>query len=488
MENSKKGFVSIRKKFFRYCVWLVLCLFLIICISLAAMIYCDRSSDRVLENYEVFSLFWNDLEDLDNLLYSHMQTPGVQTEKGVRERLSSLMSGAEKLKYEILDPRIEDLFILTSGLEENGTLFLEMDAEKESVRVDQYSCGNRYRMELESLKRNFYDALENYMIKRRSRMKEVQMMIWAGLLAGGGIIFACFVRYTGKITRHILNPVSNLTQQFQKIISGDTEIRLNYLEREADELDILNNVFYRMVETNNRSMQELQNKAELERNLAHTQVSNANLRARLDRTKLRLLQSRVSPHFMFNTFNILAGLAIAEGAERTRQFAVKTAKYFRYSLVSLDKTVRLREEIENVRLYLEIQKARFGERLLTELTVSEECEDILVPAMILQPFCENAIIHGMGIESRPFRIRITASKKETMFQITVEDDGAGMNTERLASVKESLLEWDEYDDSDGIGVKNTFQRLQMYYEGQARCLIESTPGEGTRVELWVPVR
>lgn len=482
----KQKFVSIKKKFFLYCVGLVVCLFLIICACLATTKYCERNSSLALENYEIFSLFWNDLEDLNRLLYSYMQTSGTQTEYNIREKIYNLVSYTSHLDLEISDSKIEDLNTLTSGLELHVTTFLKMDTQKEAERMEEYTLICRYQTELESLKRNFYDVIEDYSGRKQIQMQKIQTLLWAALLFGSGVVFAYFVRYTHKITRDILNPVTDLTRQFQKIISGDNEIQLNYIEQEKDELDILENVFYRMVETNNRNMQELRDKAELEHSLAQTRINNANLRARLDRTKLRLLQSRVSPHFMFNTFNILAGMAIAENAECTRQFAVKTAKYFRYSLVSLDQVVHLKEEIENVRLYLEIQKVRFQGRLLTQLHIPNNCLNCSVPAMILQPFCENAIIHGMGLSSQPLKIHITAERRKKYLRITISDNGAGMNFERLCAVRQTLTEWEEYDDSDGIGVKNTFQRLQAYYCGQAQCRIESEKEKGTLIQLFLP--
>ena len=260
-------------------------------------------------------------------------------------------------------------------------------------------------------------------------------------------------------------------------------IEMRYRENIEDELDILNNAFYQMLETNNQSYDMLKKQGELEKRLAVT--------------KLRLLQSRVNPHFMFNTLNLIAGLAVEEDAERTTEMLIKTAKYLRYALEYLDKAVRLEEELGHAMDYMEIQKERFEDRFVTELEIQEACKDAIVPSMILQPLCENALEYGMMSWERTTRIVIRACIRGDRLALSVEDNGAGMEPEKLVQIRENLNNAEEYDDAKGIGIVNTYQRIRSFYLDQAwqngnageqvSCQVESEPMVCTRICFEMPL-
>lgn len=478
-------FVSIWKKFLRYCIVLGVGLLISGLLSQLSMHIFYQKGDFVLEMSEHYSLFWNQMSGLNRSLFSYAQVSSDQTAEEIEENLAEMKLHSEAMVLNIEDQRFYDLWILAQKYEAQCREVIR-EASGEMERMAAYSNAERLWEELESLKKSYDDSLDMFINRQRSWLNEIRwrFMVVCSLISV--IIFLMFLFNTGIIYRKIMEPVAELTQQSKKIIGGNPDIELLYHDEESDELDILNNVFYQMVETNNRNMAELRIKSDMEQKLAKTEVANAQLQARLDRTSLRLLQSRITPHFMFNMLNIVAGLAVDEDADRTAKFTLKMAKYLRYSLVSLDKVVRLEDEFENSRLFLEIQKERFQERLEITLYMSGECADFHIPSMILQPLCENAIIHGMAPLVRPVKVKVQAEKQGDTVVLSVEDNGAGISEENLHQLLEDLTNWREYDDTRKIGVGNTFQRLQMYYGGKAGFAVESVPDERTVFRFMLP--
>ena len=206
------------------------------------------------------------------------------------------------------------------------------------------------------------------------------------------------------------------------------EISAKPILRHGDKPEIIkfnnNKEFCEMVDKNQKQMRQLKEQGEME--------------IKLERTRLSLLQSRVNPHFMFNILNIIAGLAVEEEAYRTRKFTIKTASYFRYSLDSLDKIVKLENEIKNVQLYLEIQKERFGEKVEWEISMQDECGKLEVPAMILQPLCENSIVHGMSAILKRVHILVSARVENEYLFLSVSDDGEGISEETINNINQKM--------------------------------------------------
>lgn len=174
-----------------------------------------------------------------------------------------------------------------------------------------------------------------------------------------------------------------------------------------------------------------------------------------------------------------------EGADKTLEMIFQTADYLRYSLSKLDKIVTLEEEFENVEDYMMIQKRRFAQRLNFSIQCEEECKKAQIPSMILQPLCENALIHGVMPVTEGGKICVTSWKTDETIYIRVTDDGVGFSKEQLKEIR-LRLEQDEYDDTQGIGMNNTIQRLKMYFQSDVTCEIESEPGKGTAVILSFP--
>ena len=193
--------------------------------------------------------------------------------------------------------------------------------------------------------------------------------------------------------------------------------------------------------------------------------------------QLAALRAQINPHFLFNSLNSIAQLIRAD-PDRAEACVERLAEMFRYVLRYGEKDfVPLAEELEMARAYLDIERARFGDRLRVETHVDPPSLQHLIPNLILQPLVENAVRHGLSRKRGGGTVRIDASLADGCLELSVGDDGLGMPDTALERVYEH-----------GIGLRNLRDRLARLYGPAHLPEITSAPGSGTRVRLRLPVR
>jgi sensor histidine kinase YesM len=157
-------------------------------------------------------------------------------------------------------------------------------------------------------------------------------------------------------------------------------------------------------------------------NLSEKNARAAKLESLLRETELKMLRSQINPHFLFNSLNSVSALTITD-PEKARDMLIKLSEFMRYSLsVKEEKPVTLRSELDNLRLYLEIEKVRFGEKLTTEECIDPECLDISIPVMILQPLYENAVKHGVYESTESVKITTRAGISDGRLELSVSNN------------------------------------------------------------------
>ena len=209
--------------------------------------------------------------------------------------------------------------------------------------------------------------------------------------------------------------------------------------------------------------------------------NNARIEHRLEEQEKLLLTARVealanqiNPHFLFNTLTSIQSL-IRSDPETARTVIVKLSGLLRRLLRSGDHFVTLREELESIDEYLDIEVIRFGPQLKVEKQISPDTLDVTVPSMILQPLVENSIKHGFSRKIGGGRIIIRSVRQNGHAILEVEDDGLGMTDERMGTAL-----------TDGIGLSNVNERLSVIYGAAYRVRISSVPGLGTIIRLEIP--
>jgi two-component system, LytTR family, sensor kinase len=205
------------------------------------------------------------------------------------------------------------------------------------------------------------------------------------------------------------------------------------------------------------------------------------LEARLADTRLQLLGMQLQPHFLFNTLNTIAEM-VHEDPDKADTMIAGLSDLLRRTLdLGSAQEIPLAEEIDLVSRYLDIQKARFGDRLRVRLSIDEGARGVRVPALLLQPLVENAIRHGLAARVDAGRIDIEARMAGETLVISVTDDGAGLPRISPGSDAGEIVTGPE-----GVGLGNTRARLEALYGSACRLELTRAEGRGARVTVRIP--
>jgi LytS/YehU family sensor histidine kinase len=212
------------------------------------------------------------------------------------------------------------------------------------------------------------------------------------------------------------------------------------------------------------------------RKLQEKELAEERLRALATEAELKALRAQIDPHFLFNTLNTIAQL-IHSDSSQAEATVERLAELFRYVLAGSERgMVALEEELTFVDSYLEIERARFGERLHVTREVTSETRTVLVPSLILQPLVENALRHGRGPDGS-VDLTIRVHRQGNTVIITIADQGPGMPPDTLTSPT-----------SSGHGLRNVDARLRKTYGEEQGLEVAGNVPRGTEVRFRIPLR
>ena len=203
----------------------------------------------------------------------------------------------------------------------------------------------------------------------------------------------------------------------------------------------------------------------------------AQLESQLAQAQLQALRMQLNPHFLFNTLNGIAGL-VRDGSNKSAvQMIAGLSDLLRHSLeTSGQQEVPLRQELEVLELYLDIQQMRFPDRLSVRMEIEPDTLDARVPNLILQPIVENAIRHGIAPRAAPGMVSVSARRNDSLLEIRVCDDGPGLRPDAQTS------------DGQGIGLSNTRERLTQLYGSGHRFDMRNRAEGGVEALIVIPFR
>lgn len=337
----------------------------------------------------------------------------------------------------------------------------------EATRISKYI--SEMTLTLIDTELKTYDQFYRVIIDQSAALKKLG--IWLLLL-----ITFLLLLMTYWFSLSITRPVEQLTKAANELSKGrfDLEIKVN----SNDEISFLAETFDRMRRNINNLISEIQQKAQLEHELQQSKLL-------LKESQLQGLQSQINPHFLFNTLNTLSKKAYLDGSEETSDLLVSVAGLLRYNLKRMDRPVTLSEEMEVLRQYMEIQKARFTDRLHLKMEIDESCLNIRIPALTLQPIIENAVIHGVEPREEGGNVTVRIMDADDEVRIEIEDDGPGIPHSKITQIlEEGEVQSDR--NSTGIGFTNVVKRLRLFYSREDVIEIESSPGSGSKVVLKLP--
>lgn len=190
--------------------------------------------------------------------------------------------------------------------------------------------------------------------------------------------------------------------------------------------------------------------------------TESELKTNVKVAELNALKSQINPHFLFNSLNSISALTVTE-SQKAQEMVLKLSDFLRFSIAEKPDTERLfSEEVENISKYLDIEKVRFGDRLIIKQDIAKKCQEAKIPSLILQPIVENAIKHGVSESLVNVEIRITADCFQGFLKVQIEND--------YSEKSENLIT------SNGIGLQNIYQRLKLIFGREDLLVINKDNG------------
>jgi two-component system sensor histidine kinase YesM len=282
------------------------------------------------------------------------------------------------------------------------------------------------------------------------------------LCVGLALLLYVFIAY--RITK----PLRKLSRLMRNVERGD--IRMDFPVKGKDEVGVLGRSF-------NGMMAKL---SELGYLLYETEIREKD-------AQIAALQSKINPHFLYNTLGSISMYAEMEGSREIITMANNLSKLLRYSLSGRKEHVTLRDELDHVNGYMKIQQMRYEERIIFEMNIEPEVLDCKVIPLMIQPLVENAINHALDKGVGEGRITLTAAKEQQVLTVTVEDDGIGMNAETLEALRSHLRNTHDLGGQSGNGLLNVHRRIVLHYGKEYGLSLESMPFQGFRAVLRLPV-
>ena len=298
-------------------------------------------------------------------------------------------------------------------------------------------------------------------------LMEIQRTFLLTMVVVAGVVLLIGVLLFTAVARMITAPMKQLELAMSKVEKSDY-FRMEEVELVASsEIEALTRRFNQMM----RKIGELMDHLIAEQNAQR-------------KSELKALQNQINPHFLYNTLDSILWLIENGKNVEAEEMVVALARLFRIGISGDSEVITVRDEIEHVRNYLLIQNIRYTGSFDYEFDVDEAALDVLTMKLVLQPIVENCIYHGLKNNIGKGDIRISAYIEDGFLFMRVTDNGYGMRQEAIDEIYHSF---EDGVVSNSVGLKNIYQRVMIYYGGNAGMTIESELDEGTSITIKEPL-
>ena len=441
----------------------------------------------------------------DNLSLNRLSEALTEVQDSMTEYLSSKTSESLEEYYrdaqdfsdlaEGLDDNITDLTF--SRMERNIRYMSQNYLEEVAQTIEAKRGRNveKYRTYYESSTR-LYKEIDEYikslnielfavnsgnyllLLKAFRRLEVVGVIVMTLVMIGNVIIITNFVKT-------MIMPLKNLADSADEVSEGNFDATIPPAMYH-DEVGIVINAFGKMVVSIKDYIEKLKESMAHER---YMQEKELIMEANLKDAQLKYLQAQINPHFLFNTLNAGAQLAMMEGADRTYEYVQTVADFFRYNVQSQKRDVTIRDEVTLVDNYIQILNVRFSGDIGYEKQVDERLLDLVMPSMILQPIVENAVNHGIREMAGAGRITLKVYRKDDSVCISISDNGKGISQETIDQLLNgSFSHTEDGYDNNGIGMDNVISRVRIFAEDDdAINIISHGENKGCEVVIILPM-
>lgn len=309
------------------------------------------------------------------------------------------------------------------------------------------------------------------------RFEQISILAMFAIIICNVVIIIIFV---GRM----MKPLGQLASAAEEVAEGKLDGEPVEIAN-RDEIGVVTDAFNKMVISIRDYIERLRQSMDAERALKEKELT---METHLKDAQLKYLQAQINPHFLFNTLNAGAQLAMMEGADRTYEYVQTVADFFRYNVKKQDAPVTLGEEVKLIDNYIQILNVRFSGDIKYEKQIDESLLGAMMPSMILQPIVENSVNHGIREMGDKGVITLRIFRQDADICISIKDNGKGMSEKTIAQILSGSLNVDrERGDSNGVGMDNVIARMRMFTDDEDSIkIISEGEGMGTEIIIYLP--
>ena len=287
-------------------------------------------------------------------------------------------------------------------------------------------------------------------------VRRLDRIFFLGLL----VVFSIMLFILVMVMRKVSRPIRDMATNVRELNTAGEYLSVDFAPVNISELMVLQFQFKLLLNRINYLIKDIRQKEETKKKMEYD-----------------LLQEQINPHFIYNTLDTINWMALSKGQPIIGEAVRNLGNFLRLSLNKGKTSFTVQDELSLANSYMMIQKMRTRDKIQFTEVVEESIKQYSMVKIVLQPFLENSIIHGL--KGGAGCITLTASEKEKSIEFLIQDNGCGINPELVR-------ELNDIKSDAGHGIKNTMRRLHLYYEGRASVVIKSEPGHGTLVIIDVP--
>ncbi len=430
------------------------------------------------------------LNSVQDSMKEYLDTKTSDSLENYYRNIDILSRLADSLPAEISE---KPLFRMERSIKNMSAKYLE--ETEQTIEAKRGRNVEKYRMYYENATKkygylsNYIYSVNNEQFKENSESYREMINTFKIFETMGNIIMIAVVFVNAlliaKLTGAIISPLKELTLKADEVARGNFDIEPMPVFTK-DEIGVVTIAFNKMVLSIQEYIKKMVENAELEQKHIEKELT---MEAHLKDAQLKYLQAQINPHFLFNTLNAGAQLAMMEGADRTNEYIRVMADFFRYNVKKGDHNVTIGDELQLVDNYIYILNVRFSGDIHYEKEIDETLLSVNMPSMILQPIVENCVSHGIHEMLGEGLIKMRVYRLDNTACISISDNGEGMTSETIDCLMNGKPIGQKKEHSNGVGMDNVMARLKLFEGSDDVMSIESEgPGKGSNFTIYLEIK
>ena len=487
MKAAKK--ISFRAKIRKTMLMTGIVLFLIMVLSNFFNYSTRISYNRVLDGYDTLHAYYEHVESASDYVKSYLSTDSEETLRQYHDMMEAAHRDAELLRsntglneswrYDLL----ENMLVSFEQVVDNVLVLYQNSNGSGEYRTnyDMFIVSGDLIADTSS---DYYSLITASMSDHRDTMEMLQNLTWISFIIAFVLLIFWYIYYDRSVNHMLGRPLEEILRNIEQIRQGQYDLK--DISSSSLEITQLCEALEDMAHSVSQNIETMQERDRLEKLLLEQENENLKKDELLAQSELKMLQNQINPHFLFNTLNMIYRMSLKEGADDAADMLMKTSQLLRYGLDNQKRISSLRNEIEMIGKYIEIQKKRLGKRvrfILELVERQEQISNISMPGMILQPLVENALQHGLHDVTENGEVVISIQQQDNVITISVSDNGKGMKPQDL---EELILNDYQMKGGTHLGLYNVIRRLEMYFHDQIQISLHSD--EGCGFEVFMEIR